>query len=208
VGSAPSFRSLCQGWRSAWRWPWPPRRLARLRLLPPALFAVGAGLSGPAVVVVGASLAAASGRKTREPRKIRLRARPLFVFGFGALAAARWLGLVPAARLATIGDLSKTLVLGGVFALSARLAGHRLHADPPRGAAVARDGPRRRRGVPGHAVDRLVSAGKTKSVALMTSAALMDSPLSSRPMTKANSTSTKGRALRWTVAPSSRASPA
>ena len=87
---------------------------------------------GPAVVVIGFALAALAGGRTDEGRRISLRAPPAFVFGFAGLAAARWLGLVPAAWLTPIAEASKVLVLGGVFALSAQLDPRAVLSTPPR----------------------------------------------------------------------------
>ncbi len=72
---------------------------------------------GPAVVLIGLALA----RGPEGARVSGLKAPPLFVWGFAALAGARGLGLIPPALVSTLAACSSFLLLAGVGAISAKL---------------------------------------------------------------------------------------
>jgi len=72
---------------------------------------------GPAVVLIGLMLT-----RSKEGGVVSgLKAPPLFVLGFAALAAARGLGLLPPALVSTLTACSSFLLLAGVGAISAKL---------------------------------------------------------------------------------------
>lgn len=72
---------------------------------------------GPAVVLIGFVLA-----RSKEGGVVSgIKAPPLFVLGFAALAAARGLGLLPPAMVSTLMACSSFLLLAGVGAISAKL---------------------------------------------------------------------------------------
>jgi uncharacterized integral membrane protein (TIGR00698 family) len=72
---------------------------------------------GPAVVLIGFVLA-----RSKEGGVVSgIKAPPLFVLGFAALAAARGLGLLPPALVGTLMACSSFLLLAGVGAISAKL---------------------------------------------------------------------------------------
>jgi uncharacterized integral membrane protein (TIGR00698 family) len=72
---------------------------------------------GPAVVLIGLVLT----RSKAGGVVSGLKAPPLFVLGFFALAAARGLNLIPAAMVSTLMACSSFLLLAGVGAISAKL---------------------------------------------------------------------------------------
>ena len=65
-----------------------------------------------------------------------LKAPPLFVLGFAALAAARGLGLIPLALVSTLMTCSSFLLLAGVGAISAKLGPKALLEVKPRLAVM------------------------------------------------------------------------
>lgn len=72
---------------------------------------------GPAVVLIGFMLT-----RSKEGGVVSaIKAPPLFVLGFFALAAARGLNLIPAAMVSTLMACSSFLLLAGVGAISAKL---------------------------------------------------------------------------------------
>ena len=72
---------------------------------------------GPAVVLIGFVLA-----RAKEGGVVSgVKAPPLFVLGFAALAAARGLNLIPPALVSTLMACSSFLLLAGVGAISAKL---------------------------------------------------------------------------------------
>ncbi len=73
---------------------------------------------GPAVVLIGFMLTRSSAGGGSVSG---LKAPPLFVLGFFALAAARGLNLIPAAMVSTLMACSSFLLLAGVGAISAKL---------------------------------------------------------------------------------------
>lgn len=83
---------------------------------------------GPAVVLVGVMLA----RSEAGGVVTGLKAPPLFVWGFAALAAARGLNLIPPALVATLATCSSFLLLAGVGAISAKLGPKALLEVKPR----------------------------------------------------------------------------
>jgi len=72
---------------------------------------------GPAVVLIGFVLA----QSKEGGVAAGLKAPPLFVLGFAALAAARGLNLIPPALVSTLAACSSFLLLAGVGAISAKL---------------------------------------------------------------------------------------
>lgn len=72
---------------------------------------------GPAVVLIGFMLT-----RSKEGGVVSgIKAPPLFVLGFAALAAARGVGLLPPALVSTLMACSSFLLLAGVGAISAKL---------------------------------------------------------------------------------------
>jgi uncharacterized integral membrane protein (TIGR00698 family) len=83
---------------------------------------------GPAVILIGLMLS-----RSKEGGVVGgLKAPPLFVLGFAALAAARGLGLIPAAMVTTLMTCSSFLLLAGVGAISAKLGPKALLEVKPR----------------------------------------------------------------------------
>lgn len=87
---------------------------------------------GPAVVLIGLMLT-----RTQQGGVVGgLKAPPLFVLGFAALAAARGLGLIPPALVAAMAACSGFLLLAGVAAISAKLGPKALLEVEPRLAVM------------------------------------------------------------------------
>ena len=83
---------------------------------------------GPAVILIGLMLT-----RSKEGGVVGgLKAPPLFVLGFAALAAGRGLGLIPPALVATMATCSSFLLLAGVGAISAKLGPKALLEVKPR----------------------------------------------------------------------------
>lgn len=83
---------------------------------------------GPAVVLIGLVLT----RSKAGSVAAGLKAPPLFVLGFAALAAARGLGWLPPALVSTLIACSSFLLLAGVGAISAKLGPKALLEVKPR----------------------------------------------------------------------------
>jgi uncharacterized integral membrane protein (TIGR00698 family) len=83
---------------------------------------------GPAVVLIGLVLS----RSQSGGVVSGLKAPPMFVMGFAALAAARGLNLIPPAMVSTLMTCSSFLLLGGVGAISAKLGPKALLEVKPR----------------------------------------------------------------------------
>lgn len=87
---------------------------------------------GPAVVLIGLMLT-----RTQQGGVVGgLKAPPLFVLGFAALAACRGLGLIPPALVTTMAACSGFLLLAGVGAISAKLGPKALLEVEPRLAVM------------------------------------------------------------------------
>ena len=84
---------------------------------------------GPAVVLIGMALM--RGQKNGQTQ-VALKGPPLFVLGFAALAALRGFGVLPAAVIAPMGQVSRLLLLAGVGAISAKLGPSALFDVKPR----------------------------------------------------------------------------
>ncbi|MET3666773.1 putative sulfate exporter family transporter [Caulobacter sp. 1776] len=84
---------------------------------------------GPAVILIGLMLT-----RSKEGGGVvsGLKAPPLFVLGFAALAAARGLGLIPPMLVTTLATCSSFLLLAGVGAISAKLGPKALLEVKPR----------------------------------------------------------------------------
>ena len=76
---------------------------------------------GPAVVLIGVALTRQEEGRTNGSWLSGLKAPPLFVMGFAALAAARGLNLIPPALVSLMMTCSGFLLLAGVGAISAKL---------------------------------------------------------------------------------------
>ncbi|PTS83908.1 MULTISPECIES: putative sulfate exporter family transporter [unclassified Caulobacter] len=87
---------------------------------------------GPAVVLIGVLLT----RSQDGGARTGLKAPPLFVMGFAALAALRGFGLLPPPLVATLATASSFLLLAGVGAISAKLGPAALMQVKPRLAAA------------------------------------------------------------------------
>jgi uncharacterized membrane protein YadS len=86
---------------------------------------------GPTVMVAGVGLARGATVADTAPRR-RIAAPPGFVWGFAALALLRALNLLPSAVISILADASRLLLLGAVFAISARLDARALTTAPLR----------------------------------------------------------------------------
>lgn len=83
---------------------------------------------GPAVILIGIMLT-----RSKEGGIVGgLKAPPLFVLGFAALAGARGLGLIPASLVPVLATCSSFLLLAGVGAISAKLGPKALLEVSPR----------------------------------------------------------------------------
>lgn len=83
---------------------------------------------GPAVIVIGLALS-----RSKDGGVVTgLKAPPLFVLGFAALAAARGLNLIPPSLVQVLAVCSSFLLLAGVGAISARLGPQALTQVKPR----------------------------------------------------------------------------
>lgn len=83
---------------------------------------------GPAVILIGIMLT-----RSKEGGIVGgLKAPPLFVLGFAALAGARGLGLIPASLVPVLATCSGFLLLAGVGAISAKLGPKALLEVSPR----------------------------------------------------------------------------
>jgi len=91
---------------------------------------------GPAVVLIGVVLTRSGEGGAGRGFLSGLKAPPLFVLGFAALAAARGLNLIPPALVSVLMTCSSFLLLAGVGAISAKLGPKALLEVKPRLAVM------------------------------------------------------------------------
>jgi uncharacterized integral membrane protein (TIGR00698 family) len=91
---------------------------------------------GPAVVLIGVVLTRGGEGGAERGFLSGLKAPPLFVLGFAALAAARGLNLIPPALVSVLMTCSSFLLLAGVGAISAKLGPKALLEVKPRLAVM------------------------------------------------------------------------